>query len=910
MSPIKAADLQTDFTANTRPFDRGAGGVERDLNRIAGMDPSVEFDADTRKAQAKLGKVESTLSTLTRQIYDVNVDVDDRAAIAKLRSLDRTLANIGVGVDVDVDTTEARSRIAALSASISGSDAEINVRADTRNAERSVDRLADKVERLGKGFVGFKIITNLVQWPAIIGGATLAGGALTALTAAAAGTVGALGPLTGLVPALGAGLVAAGQGAGVLALAFSGFDDAIKKPEEATGAMRELVDEILGAKPAFEGLREVARESMFPGLIDAIHTLTPMMERFEPIVRGTARMFAELARSGSELVASPAFSGRLYDVGRGNIDILRTMGEAAVTLATPLMTLVQAAQPLVATFAGWLNLWAGNIAGMVASAEASGRLAGFFERTHGVASQLANILGNLATGLFNIFAGGADMGQGVLDSLDRITQRFADWTSSVEGSDAISDWFDRVQPTVDALGRLFSDTFALIGRVLGDSATTAAPFVDSIRTDLLPAVEGIATSVSGPFMESLIQLGSTVGALAPLILGSTGALTVFLELLNLILTPMVWLTTNVPGAATAIATLAGAFGLFTAVSWIVGLFTGIGGAIAGMVGFVGGAIPAVLGLAAALWTVIAPLLPIIAGVAAVIAIGYLLVTHWDTIKEAASAVWQWIQGVFHAGVEFVKGVIVDVIGFLAGSWAAIVGTVQGAWAAVHGAITGAIGGAVDFVQGMVSGVIGFLAGAWSSIVGTVQGAWSQIVGAVSGAISEVIGVVSGLPGRVLGAIGDMGSLLYNAGRRVISGFIDGIKSMIGNVGSAIGGVVGKVKGFLPFSPAKEGPLSGRGNPFYSGQSIGKMLAAGLRSQLPTLSATLGGLDLGMPGIGRAQSAASRANVPPIASASNHGSGGDIVIQFHGPFYGGEAGLRELERRVAGVAGKRNYRSGR
>ncbi len=73
----------------------------------------------------------------------------------------------------------------------------------------------------------------------------------------------------------------------------------------------------------------------------------------------------------------------------------------------------------------------------------------------------------------------------------------------------------------------------------------------------------------------------------------------------------------------------------------------------------------------------------------------------------------------------------------------------------------------------------------------------------------------------------------------IGGLIGGIKSEIGNVGHAVGSVVSTIKSFLPFSAAEQGSLSGSGDPYYSGLSIGK-IAAGITASLPAIKAAVSG----------------------------------------------------------------------
>jgi hypothetical protein len=76
---------------------------------------------------------------------------------------------------------------------------------------------------------------------------------------------------------------------------------------------------------------------------------------------------------------------------------------------------------------------------------------------------------------------------------------------------------------------------------------------------------------------------------------------------------------------------------------------------------------------------------------------------------------------------------------------------------------------------------------------------------------------------------------------LISGFISGILSKVGEVASAASSVVSRARDFFPFSPAKEGPFSGKGWTLYSGQSIGDAMAAGIRSREGAVRSAVSGL---------------------------------------------------------------------
>lgn len=95
--------------------------------------------------------------------------------------------------------------------------------------------------------------------------------------------------------------------------------------------------------------------------------------------------------------------------------------------------------------------------------------------------------------------------------------------------------------------------------------------------------------------------------------------------------------------------------------------------------------------------------------------------------------------------------------------------------------------------------------------------------------------VTSLPGRLLSALGDLGSLLWSKGRSLIQGFIDGIISKWNELRAIAANIAHTIAGFLPGSPAKEGPLSGQGYALYRGQRMVQDLARGITSEAPVVS---------------------------------------------------------------------------
>lgn len=123
---------------------------------------------------------------------------------------------------------------------------------------------------------------------------------------------------------------------------------------------------------------------------------------------------------------------------------------------------------------------------------------------------------------------------------------------------------------------------------------------------------------------------------------------------------------------------------------------------------------------------------------------------------------------------------------------------------------------------------------WDTIKAKTTEAWNAVSSTVSTKITEAVNWVKGLPGRVMGALGDMDNLLRGSGGRLIQGLINGITDKIGALKNKVREAAQAVKDFWPFSPAKTGPLSGRGDLRYSGRSMVDQITGGINDKVPAL----------------------------------------------------------------------------
>lgn len=159
-----------------------------------------------------------------------------------------------------------------------------------------------------------------------------------------------------------------------------------------------------------------------------------------------------------------------------------------------------------------------------------------------------------------------------------------------------------------------------------------------------------------------------------------------------------------------------------------------------------------------------------------------------------------------------------------------------------GLIGGFLAGVIASIGAWVAGIVAQAVQAGSQFLSSVGSFFGQLPGQVGGFLSSVIGTVGGwvssMGGKAAEAASTFGSNLISglmgivgqaqsAGQAIIQGVIDGITGMIGAAGSAIEGVLSTIASYLPHSPAKRGPFSGRGWTPYSGRAIVHGLAEGI-----------------------------------------------------------------------------------
>lgn len=316
-----------------------------------------------------------------------------------------------------------------------------------------------------------------------------------------------------------------------------------------------------------------------------------------------------------------------------------------------------------------------------------------------IAQNLLNTIGNIASGLeeawnknevgTRIIQGIADIFLAILGFIEKITGATAEWAGNLDFYpllESIANLLEAIEPVVKAIGDFLYDIYT----------TIILPVATFLIETALP---GIINAISGLFE----------------FLGEHR-----------------WIIETI-GAA-----LIGAF----AVTKIVPLIMTIIGAVKNLIAVfsTGGLIGVISKLVPALGTVISTLGgPLTLAIIGIIAVGVLLITHWEEVKEVAQKVWSFVQEKFQQFDDFLNGIFTQdfqenfgIMGdVLEGFWKGV----ENVWSGIKNTFKGII----DFIKNVFT--LNWR-GAWQSVIDIFSGIFETIGGIVTVPLNSVIGAVN------------------------------------------------------------------------------------------------------------------------------------------------------------------------
>lgn len=551
----------------------------------------VEVRPDTTKFATLLK------AQLTKVDAKVNVTPDMSGFQTELRSklaaANRLDAEVRVKPDMDRFRAELYAELKKIKATL-----KIKIRPDGSELRDLVNRLGRDTERdsgragrrAGQSFaknfgeqMKLGINLRLGQLAPILATVAVAAAplaqALSAVAAAAVSMAAAAGQAAAaLGVSLVSALVAVGQAAGVAAFAFKGLGDALKaldniQTKVAAGieltkgdlanyneAMKKLspaAREVVGALGKVHGqfatIRKVVQQATFAGLGKEIAKLAsgylPMLQMR---MQGTGQVINQAAKSFGAWARQPRVIAQVSDVMAGNNRIAATLSQALVPLASIVLRLVKAFQPLGNLLAMYVSNWAAATDKSTAASASSGKLAATVAKMADALDQAIRIARNMGSALKGTFTAVLPAGRLLMNMFERLTARWASWSNSMSGQSALATWAYQSIPIMSALGRLIGDVAGMFSRL--SSGGQAAAFVEQLR-QIIPPLEILLHQLSstGAAASFLAGITSVLAGLAQL--GVGGIVADAINMVASLLMGIVGLTTKIPLLSYALTAL-------------------------------------------------------------------------------------------------------------------------------------------------------------------------------------------------------------------------------------------------------------------------------------------------------------------------------------------------------------------
>lgn len=650
-------------------------------------------------------------------------------------------------------------------------------------AGSSGDRLGSILRSVGTGAVG------------LAGAATK----ITLVGSAAAGALPLVGALVtqlaNLAPAAAAGVTAfvAMKGAALtLKLGLTGVEDALTAvfdPDADPAAVAEALDKlsknarafVLQAqkmKPALDKLRLDVQDRLFKGLDK---TLEDTAKATFPDLRNAAQDFAttfnrmaKQAGTDAQELAEEGTLGKALDSGSSAFAKLERLPGQVLAA---IIRLAAAGGPLLNRITARVAEVADSITAKLKKASETGALEDSVNDAGDAFRQLGRIAGNVFGAISNVFTALDSSGGSLFGTLEAVTQALEDATAT----------------------ETFQETLGVLVSLSQTLVNTALPLLGEAFKALAPVVQALA-----PVFEEIVErLG--------------------VQLMELI-----------PALAPVLEELAGLFGdLLIAVLPLIE--EGIQVLIENM--------PELQELFAALRDLVVELTPLILYLA--VGLGEILV---PTVKLIIIATTGWILII----TEVVRAItdLIEIAGTLVGD---LNSAVQPAIKSVSQLLDGDFKGSLDTAT---TGVIQFTATAiqrfdsfsselltttasmFARFNGIADSGWKNFQNGATSLALRVAGIIDSMADSIISQTLGLASRMYSAGQAIINSFSQGIFSRLTSVIATVQDMVSQVRDFLPFSPAKRGPLSGRGYPLYSGQALIESFAQGIAQRAGLLNDTL------------------------------------------------------------------------
>lgn len=414
---------------------------------------------------------------------------------------------------------------------------------ELRSIDRELEPVTRSLAQIGRVATGIVPGVQLARASLLaLGGSAVVGGLLSA-----AGAVGILAGGVAVLPGVGA---AAASVLGALSVGLFGVSDALAKfaDEEKFNAKLEKVSE--GARATLNvinemrteifAFRDAVQDRLFAGLDEVARGL---LETFLPRLTTHFGNLVDVINLGAkDLAAFVQTAETLADVDEvtSNTEIAFSMlRQSLIPAATALRDVVTVGSRFLPLIAFEVNNIVARFSNWIQTMRATGELQERIARGLEAFRQLGRILENVGRSIAALLGAARESGNGFLDTLERLTDKLADFLESVRGQTAIRDFLDNARdagaallPVLTALGDLIFNhvlpALVRVGEIVGPAVaeffSALGDTIDQARPGIQAFAQGFALFIQGiiPALPAIAQLVNSLGKLVGIIASKLG----------------------------------------------------------------------------------------------------------------------------------------------------------------------------------------------------------------------------------------------------------------------------------------------------------------------------------------------------------------------------------------------------
>nr|WP_309101684.1 hypothetical protein [Fredinandcohnia onubensis] len=630
----------------------------------------------------------------------------------------------------------------------------INVRVNYKKAQQRLDNIADTIRTLQTVGGNMVLGSMLAMSPAIV-----------PILAATVAGIAMLGPMMGVMAGSTFALATAFGFAGAAALAFGGaaiptisklFDENAKLTAQQKAARAEMEK----VKSTWSDITKELEKPVLEAFSESMRIANKVLQMSKPLFESAAVAANNLLDSLNKSLDSAPIKAFFDYMNKSGGPMLETLGKAFGNFTQGFLSMMVAFGPLAENTAQGFLKMSQNFATWADGLKKSEKFQTFIAYVQENMPKVRAIFRDATAGLVYMFAAFGPLSADMMTGLQNMMSRFKEWARTLGENQQFQKFIGYIRengPKVLTLIGNLTQFLVNLGIALAPMGSKILDLVNGFVSWLNTMME--THPWFGKMIGAIIILTGVFQALYPLI---TVAWTMFSGFGQLVIKLFPQLLT--------------VFNIFKT-NLIVG-YRMMGSSIVTM-----GTTLLTFSKNMKLWS------------ALMIAQVRITATRWITQ----------IGRMIAMNTVFALRFAADIAKMVAG-WALL-----GVKALLHAAKVAAAWfialGPVGWVIATIVGLVALIIANWSKVKSWTLNIWKQIVSFVAQKAVEIASKVKNGLNMAVSFLTGLKSTFYNAGRGLIEQMIKGITGMVSKVTSAVSGIAQKVRNFLPFSPAKIGPLS-------------------------------------------------------------------------------------------------------